>query len=163
MVGMDQKDSWVDDKAQSKHGVLTLKYSIEHGFVTNWDDMKRIAQHVLQRAARATRGAPGLASWGNPRPTVSAWHLIMVKTFNVPAMYVAIKLCCLCMHPARYWHCHGLWRWRVPHGANPRWISPVPRHLAFGLGRPWSRSVLDEDPGQGGLLVHVDRSARDRA
>ena len=46
MVGMDQTDSYVGGKTQSNRSVLTLKYPIEHGIVTNWDDMEKVRKRL---------------------------------------------------------------------------------------------------------------------
>ena len=52
MPGLGAKDCYIGDEAQSRRGILSMRYPVEHGIVTNWDDMEKIWHHTFYNELR---------------------------------------------------------------------------------------------------------------
>jgi centractin len=110
MAGALEGDVFIGRKAQEYRGLLKIKYPMEHGIVTDWDDMERIWSWVyaeelgtlseearrwfLPTASSLIRSQhPVLLTEAplNPRSNRDIAAQIFFDTFNVPALYISVQ------------------------------------------------------------------------
>jgi actin-related protein len=49
MAGALEGDLFVGPKAEDHRGLLSIRYPMEHGIVTDWNDMERIWTHIYSK------------------------------------------------------------------------------------------------------------------
>ncbi|KAM8970900.1 actin, cytoplasmic-like [Sarcophilus harrisii] len=94
MHGLDEKDTFIGDEVTDNWRKLTVKYPVEQGIVTNWEDMEKIWHHAFYNVLRVDPEQHPLLvteSITNPKANKEKLVEIMFETFGVPALYVAIQ------------------------------------------------------------------------
>lgn len=94
MAEVAYRDFYVGDQAQALRGVLQLKYPIEHGIVSDWDDMEKIWHHIYQNELQvAPEDHPVMLTEAplNPKRNREIMMEIMFEKFDHPAFYVSIQ------------------------------------------------------------------------
>ena len=49
MAGALEGDIFVGPKAEEHRGLLSIRYPMEHGIVTDWNDMERIWSYIYSK------------------------------------------------------------------------------------------------------------------
>ncbi|XP_076101868.1 actin CyI, cytoplasmic-like [Mytilus galloprovincialis] len=91
--GYQEQECFIGDEAQNKRGILKMTYPIEHGIITNWDDMEKLWYHTLYNELRVVpEQHPVILTEApmNPKANREKMTEFFFESLNVPAFYVAI-------------------------------------------------------------------------
>ncbi|KAL0071977.1 Centractin [Marasmius tenuissimus] len=94
MAGALEGDVFIGRRAQEFRGLLKIKYPMEHGIVTDWDDMERIWSWIYaEELGTLSEEHPVLLTEAplNPRSNRDIAAQIFFDTFNVPALYTSVQ------------------------------------------------------------------------
>ncbi|KAF8461894.1 actin family [Kalaharituber pfeilii] len=94
LAGSIEGDTFIGPRAQELRGLLKIKYPLEHGIVTDWEDMERIWQYIYTEELKTlSEEHPVLLTEAplNPRSNREQAAQIFFETFNVPALFTSIQ------------------------------------------------------------------------
>ncbi|KAI8869149.1 actin-related protein [Ramicandelaber brevisporus] len=94
MTGAIEGDYFIGSKAEEVRGLLRINYPLEHGIVTNWDDMEKIWHYLYTEELKILpEEHPVLLTEAplNPKSNRETAAQIFFETFNVPAMFTGIQ------------------------------------------------------------------------
>ncbi|XP_072106143.1 uncharacterized protein [Mobula birostris] len=92
--GRNQQDVYIGHDAQHLRGVLSLHYPLEHGIVTNWEEIEQIWHHTFYHQLHVDpEEHPILLTEAamNPHKNRERMVEIMFETFNAPFTFVAMQ------------------------------------------------------------------------
>ncbi|KAI6363730.1 Actin-like protein [Pyricularia grisea] len=95
LAGALEGDVFIGEKAATElRGLLKIRYPLEHGIVTDWDDMEKIWGYVYEEGLKVlSEEHPVLLTEPplNPRSNRDTAAQILFETFNIPALYTSIQ------------------------------------------------------------------------
>ena len=93
MVGLDQNEVFVGERAMEKRGVLKFGHPVKHGVVDNWDDMEKVWHHTIYNELKVSSEEHPMLMTEPPLNTKESKEKmtqIMFEVFNVPCLYTCV-------------------------------------------------------------------------
>ncbi|CAH2241650.1 alpha-centractin [Pararge aegeria] len=95
MAGALEGELFVGPRAEEHRGLLSIKYPMEHGIVTDWNDMERVWNYIYSKDQLSTFSEehPVLLTEAplNPRRNREKAAEIFFETINVPALFLSMQ------------------------------------------------------------------------
>ncbi|KAJ5067939.1 actin-7-related [Anaeramoeba ignava] len=90
----DEKNIYFGEEILKEKGKFLINYPMEHGIITNWDEMEKIWEHLFDHELKVeTKEKSVLITepFLNPKSNREKMTEIMFETFHVPNFYIAIQ------------------------------------------------------------------------